>query len=53
MIELFLTIDEILAIYHSLQFSIDNGLADEYQNTEILFETKEKFNQLLAEQEIK
>jgi len=38
-----LTKNEIIAISTALQFSIDNGLADDYEDTETLFEINKNF----------
>lgn len=43
-----LTIEEVQAIADALQFSIDNGLADEYEDTELLYATTEKFNKIVS-----
>jgi hypothetical protein len=41
-----LTEDEILAIFTALQFSIDYGLADDYDDPEILFHVRDRFQLL-------
>ena len=41
-----LTEDEIGVIFTALQFSIDNGLADDYEDTEILFHVRDMFQLL-------
>jgi len=41
--KLHLTKNEIIAVSVALQFSIDNGLADDYYDTETLYSVNENF----------